>query len=641
MTVGVPPTVRFEAYLGGAWVDLSDQVHHSTAEGGQMIEVVTGRQTELEDVEPTRITLTLKNDHGHFTPGNPLSPYPGWGQGVPVRLYDVIAGDDYPLGVGYLTLPEVAIDIPDVVQPAPITAIDLLGRLDQADELSSALEEHIRHVSGGTLVEHWPLTEEIGPFMSTVTGHELALDITPYGAFPDNPAVDARDLFTPAEVDGPPGDESKYPRWLQSVSADATTANGSIKLLTNEAAITVASGQTMAVSYWVRAERGVYNPGVSSFSAHLWLYGGGSSYITIYDTGGGDFRGGYGGADATTGVSHETGVWRLVTFRMTLPSGACDLWVGTRKLDTSTIGAPPASVTFTQVKVGQDLFIGSIGQVQVRVDASASAFSYADHVAQYRLGYSGLGRQTVAERIRTLATYARVPDADVDVPDDASAVLRHTALTGTRAADAMRRAAASGGDTLLVTPAGTLTVVPRGRRYQQPAAAQIPYGWLDLGLRYRPDQTINDVTVAITGGATSRRRDQASIDTIGRYAASYTLDSDVSSDGPALADWTLRTYTTARVRCPKLQINMLPRTEAERALLRGLAIGDRITIVDRPATAPADTGDLIIQGISSRISQDETWLELRTGAMLGPAAGTPPVCPVVGRSLVGATTIAY
>lgn len=305
---------------------------------------------------------------------------------------------------------------------------------------------------------------------------------------------------------------------------------------------------------------------------------------------------------------------------------------------TASAGAGLSSDTFTSLRLTNGIYLGAMGHLQVRVGDS-NTMTYADHVAQHVHGYRGLHRQSAAERVATIAGYAGVPAADLNLDPGASTPMQAARLAGANPGENLRKAATTEGGSLVVDPDGLFTLVPRQQRYGQAAAMSIPHGWLTLGIKYRPDQPINDVTVTLTGGGSTRRYDQDSIDENLLRAVPFEVDSAVTADPGNLAAWTMRAYADGRVRCPALRINMRPRTSTERKQLLALRVGDRITITDRPITDPADASDLIIQGIKHTITADERFIDFNTSPMLGPSPGVPPVCAKVGSAVVGATTV--
>ncbi|MGJ3230114.1 hypothetical protein ACQEUV_32990 [Micromonospora aurantiaca (nom. illeg.)] len=285
---------------------------------------------------------------------------------------------------------------------------------------------------------------------------------------------------------------------------------------------------------------------------------------------------------------------------------------------------------------------GALAHVQVRVGPSASTMTRQMHLDQYAHGMRGLDRQTAAERVATLAGYAGMPAGDVTVDAAASTPMQRARLSRARPTAALRAAATAEQGRLFVTGAGQLRLRARAARYNQPVALQIPYGWLQRGLRFREDTPINDVTATQTGAGFTRRSDSASISRYGVGDGSETLDTAIDADLGNYAAWTIAAYATPRMRCPQLVIDLLPLSAAQRASLLALEIGDRIELTGGPSTIPPAARHLIVEGFSpDEIGVEARRMTLNTSPLLGPSTGTPPASVMVGDLVSGSAVITY
>ncbi|MCT2591155.1 hypothetical protein LHJ74_14770 [Streptomyces sp. N2-109] len=77
--------VVVEAYLSGAWRDITEHVYgHDRGE----IAITRGRANESSSLEPSRVTATLNNRDGRYSPRNPNSPYyGGFGRNAPMLVW--------------------------------------------------------------------------------------------------------------------------------------------------------------------------------------------------------------------------------------------------------------------------------------------------------------------------------------------------------------------------------------------------------------------------------------------------------------------------------------------------------------------------------------------------------------------------
>lgn len=642
------------------WTNLSPWLHYG--DGGGEVSVTIGRQDETGETRPTELSWALDNGDNRFTPRNPTSPYAGrWEQGRRVQLVEVVDGEEFPLGTGFLEIPEMAVVDPRSSQPVTVTAIDRMGRLDSAPAYAGTLAEHVR-THGGTLVEHWPLTEQAvnGEYMSTITGATTRRSAQGWGRAPI--AVDLDDLIRPATAAGPPGDDQSYAQWSLVGDKDGL-ASWADAHLEAPLFLAVSTTDTIALSAWVQL--GTYDlaSGSEEPNANIAILARqipGPDYRRLsLDRQGIDVPGAPDRYEVTARLAAGTGsmvslavadrdygrdAWRLVTTRVTLATGLWELWVGADGVASTTATIPPGVIVFDTALLGY-FYSGALGHVQVRVGPAATTMTRADHLAQYEHGYRGLHRQTVAERIVTLAGYAGVPASEVVVPAECSTPLQAARLAGQSPAAAMRAAATSGQDTLITDGLGRITAVPRSRRYNQPIAMQIPFGWIGYrSLKYRPDRPITDVTVSRAGGGQVRRTDVARARRYGVAAMSVQLESDIDADAGNLASWLLAAHGQQRTRCPSLRINMLSSrlTLADRKALLKLRVGDRIEITDMPPGSPEDVPHLIIQGIKHTIGPGRRRLiDFNTSPLLGPTVGQPPACPMVGDLVSTTAVIAY
>lgn len=622
------------------WTDLAGRIHYG--DGGGPLTIDIGRQTEVQDVEPTRIAATLRNADGALNPRNPSSPYYGtWEQGRQVRVTETVDGEEIDLATGYLEIPDVQVNSPNVVQPCSITAVDRLGRLAGAPAMEGTLAEHVR-TYGGTLALHLPLTDAY-PHMSSNT--TVTLERRVAGFFSDPVPVEPDELIRATDTDGPSGDDQRYARWSPAVDAEGDAFLGSATLYA-PLSIPVGATDVLAVSVWTRPNtQTVVAPALRPNSTFLILGNVTDFGVTIRDyrpdASGVQVSGFSLPAPISGGRELERDTWRLVTVRIAMATGATSLWVGADLVATGT-ATPPAGTTLTEITLGQN-YVGSLGHVQVRVGPDATTMTRADHLAQYAHGWQGLDRQTVAERIATLAAYAGVPASELDLPADAATPLQPARLSGVGTAQAMQDAATAGQDILMTTPQGRLTLVPRGRRYNQPVTLQIPWGWLMRGgIRYRPDKPVTDAVATRTGGGTARRVDERLRARYGVLSRSVQLDSAIDADPANWVLWTLQAFGQPRTRCPLIRINLLRRSLTARKALMRLKVGDRVQLTGMPANSPEDVPHLIVQGIRHIIGPARRRiLELNTSPLLGPSPGSPPACPVVGDLVSTTAVVAY
>ncbi|EEP73496.1 hypothetical protein MCAG_03823 [Micromonospora sp. ATCC 39149] len=614
------------------WTDITDRVHYG--EGGQAVTISVGRQNESAEIQPTEMSWALRNPDGLFTPGNSDSPYAGrWEQGRRVDVTETVAGAEFPLGTGFLEIPDMPIVDPRGSQPVTVSAIDRMGRLDSAPVYEGTLVEQVR--STGDLVEHFPLSDTY-PYASAITTAVTARSVV---GFDVTVAADPEDLIAAGGQDGPPGDDQSYARWQGITDGAAFLARARLSATID---VPVGATDVVAVSMWVRAEADP-NGYPGSYAVLSILDASGGGIILGDDTVAGSLQLTWrAGVDTAVVTGHrlERDAWRLITMRVHSSTGLVELWSGADVTGSATAPVAPGAWTMSRLTIGS-IYQGAMGQLQIRV--GPDAMTYDMHLEQYEHGYRGLHRQTVAERIVTLAGYAGVPAAEVDVSAACSTPMQAARLAGVTPAQALRAAATTGQDLLVTDGPGLITAVPRAQRYNQAVAMEIPFAWVGYrGLRYRPDKPATEVTVTRTRAGSVRRADRDLAQRYGVTAQSHELDTAVDADPANLAAWALAAHGQPRTRCPSIRISMLRRTTAERQALLGLHVGDRIEITDLPAGSPDDVGHLIVQGIQHTIGPGaRRVIQFNTSPLLGPAVGDPPACPMVGDLVSASAIIAY
>ncbi|GIG63602.1 hypothetical protein Lfu02_79740 [Longispora fulva] len=357
----------------------------------------------------------------------------------------------------------------------------------------------------------------------------------------------------------------------------------------------------------------------------------------------GRYRGGLmtdGGATFATGLSSNAvgGDPAAVMVRYVFGASTVDLWVNNVKTTFTLNAAPPTfQLPFDRLQLG-NFALGSIWHVQIYQAPTGAGFEESDYLAQLAVGTRPLGPQTVRDRIASLADIAAIPAASLVLDPAARTPMPTAQVAGNKVADLMRLSANTDGGILFSDGAGRLVLHARTRRYNQPVDATISYRWLSQPLSWREDTPTNDVTVQRPAGPPGNAVNAASVAEFGTYPATVLVDTTCAPDLTNRAAWMTRTYAQPRVRCPQITLDLLDRTEAERALILARAIGDRIALTGVPAAWPAGASSLIIEGIRHVIDGDSHVVIWNTSPLLGTTPATPPACPAVGSATVGPST---
>jgi hypothetical protein len=443
------------------WVDITtrclDRV--MTPEAG------AGRQTELERVDTGRLTLTLGNSDHAVTPGNLSSPYaPGWRTGMRIRYRETVGARTFTILDGNLYQPETTVRTPGVDQTVTVTVLDRLGGLAAGRRMTSTLAEWIRYNAGPNLVAYWTMGESAFPYTTgadvlPIFGGGMSVQLVgqPDGSTP---------VFAAAAGSALVGDDLPRPVWSPQAAADA------VVYARLASPITISTGQAITVIAWMRAD-GVAGD-VQSYVIQLTstavpdylfvrrttdspleipphsllLQAGQVASWTVTATGtewvqGHDVMV---GAQLVLGASPTTSIWSD----------------GLESTSNTLSGVPAATMTFDRVEIGGD-FSGSLSHIQVYAGDPA-LWGRTQALAQSAAGRSGLSGQYAGDRIRTIARYAGMTDAELGDVAQGETMLGRASLAGRYPLDAMRDAERTD-QGLLHARGRRLVYHPKSRRY--------------------------------------------------------------------------------------------------------------------------------------------------------------------------------
>ncbi|MGA4950447.1 LamG-like jellyroll fold domain-containing protein [Streptomyces lydicamycinicus] len=265
-------------------------------------------------------------------------------------------------------------------------------------------------------------------------------------------------------------------------------------------------------------------------------------------------------------------------------------------------------------------------------------------------GLADNGGAEYAENEATrLSRISRFADFTGEFVADAglSALLTPTWDDGATALDEVQLAAGDGSGYVFMDGDGRLTFHNRQRRQSAPVryvlsdSAGTPY---EPGLEFEmdEDQVVNEVAYKRPNGVDSTVRDNTSIRAYGRKTKSIELR--VTTDTAVLdAAYSLLTvYANPIVRCDQVTLNVTA-TPALYPIVLGIEIGDRITLGDLPASAPASSFDFYVEAIDTEVHGNGTAPEWTTTLSLSPAGATDVWVledPTLGR-LDGPVGLAY
>lgn len=429
------------------WVDLTAYVNDVVMTPTLRI----GRQNDLDQAEPSQLQLVLNNADDRFTYGNTSSPYAAWwGPGRRCRYRDVIAGTTVPLFVGFLQTPTEGLVTAGIDQRVAITAIDRLSRLQNSRTLVSTLAEHIIYNAGQAARGYWTFAElpsrDYFGFSSAAYVRDLAGVALPTDA--GSPSISSGDSVA--------GDE------LSVIAVGAATGT-----LASQAIITsapdiwidgtwpIAAGQSVTVVGWFNAAM----PANASTAAFIAYLAGGSISVSLSASGSMTIL----CSDSLTG-SLTTDVlpnaqWVPIGIQYNYVAATLEFWVRGSRYPVTLTGTPPTSDVLSNLQITG--FAGGVGHVQLYIGTD---YTYAKFAAQYQMAYTVLERQTTGDRIRLIAQYAGIPDAEL-LLDKGQSLMQPASLAGQTPLDAMRDAERTEQGLLYVDGSGRLVFKDRRTLY--------------------------------------------------------------------------------------------------------------------------------------------------------------------------------
>lgn len=413
---------------------------------GRSIDGFVGRQTELSQIDPSNLTLVLKNRDGRFTPGNTSSPYyPYWTSGVQLWWSETIGARRFDFPDMWLEIPEVALTFQSGADPTvndqilAVSGIDLLTRLNRGPRFVSTLAQYIIYNGPDRgLVAYWPLGDEDGARVAA--SHPVDPTYTVPSLKPTLYRLD--NTFPPA-----PADQLVFGS-LVSIPADDLT--------------TLLSSPSVASAYSYLYGSSVLL-GVAPTAISLWIYptsaavantnafdvtSGSAIRLRIYV----DSTGRWAGASHSSGAaatvvsaaSIALNTWQLVT--LSLSGSTLSIHVNGNTDSTSTAaGVAPSGNTVKITGVPS----GYIAHAQIY----DTAITQATHLEQFRAGFDGLTYQRVDERIRTICNYAGIPDSQLEL-EESDTLMQAASLAGQRPGALASTAAVTGGGILFTRGSG-------------------------------------------------------------------------------------------------------------------------------------------------------------------------------------------
>lgn len=587
----------------GGWVDVTDYV-----EGDEGVSISYGRSDGLSTVEPGRLSLTLDNRDGRFTPGSAE-----YGTGLSpcgIRVSGKYGTTWVPRFLG--DVDEWAITFPGgtpASSVATVTATSPMARMGRALEMRSVINEAVQTpvpTSGNPAfpVAYYPLTE---PVEATT-----AADLSSY-AQPAMTVVQrgAGGTLTFGTATGPGTDSAPAPTWTR-----ASAGNGKYLSATLTTPI-VCTGYDNAytIETWFNTSTAAVQTLaeiVATGGRRLGLYitAAGKLAATVSDPGtGSTFT-----ATGTTTVSDgATRHGRVEATFMDSALGWISVFVNNTLEATFNFTSILNGIEFNKLTVGGnpagspagDVFNGVIAHVAVWASAGIiSTGLFADW--RYQAGATGFAGETAAARVSRLSAGAG-QDQNTAVPDAAATTLCAAVdTTGASYLDMLQLTAATEGGILYDDRDGYLRLQARSVRYNPTLAVTLDAASQAVEASLAPtlnDQDLlNDVTVTWSGG-TARATVDPWPPVRGAYRGSIDTVLTTLTEAYAFAQSRVNRFSSPKARIPAVEVDVVNTATAQILPLLQADISSVLRLTNLPAHVHATpTLDLFIEGYSETIT---------------------------------------
>lgn len=586
MAFGFAPTATSLTWTDVTqWVDLR-----------QAIRITRGASDELSQTQTGTCGLTLDNTDGRFTAGNASSPYyPYIRPGCPIRVSKTVDGTTYHRFYGLVTdWGQKWQGLQDTVR---IACSDLFKVLGGDENLQALLVEEILQLGPHA---YYPLSEPTG---STSAGDIAgagagALSITQAGAggtleFGAGTGAGAdglsTPLFTPASSSA-----GKYLSGDCGVQfAEAVSANWTFM------ECWFSTSTTGRVLFSLRSASSQYQIIFSLES--------GTGKLRIQWTSIGGPLAGFGSVVAATSNLADGSQHHIV-----YDEQAGDIYVddgpalavgldGMYELRHMTVGA----------YANDRLWSGTISHVAIHAPASAPPTSvYTSH---YDAGANGFSGEDADDRVLRLAGYAGIAAI---VPSGDFSPVASQGEGGRTALEMMRQVESTEGGKL-AADRGTASLIFQARsvRYNATSALSLAYADLetdDVESTTDDQKLVNTVTASRPGGATQRVASDSSRLVFGPKREELNLLKMTDGEVLDAAWWLVSRYADPQPEIRQVPVDGYSLPDATFEALLAADISTVFTITNLPATAPAPTATVTVEGYVETIGQSVHRLDFHT-----------------------------
>lgn len=612
-------TATVELFYSGVWNDITQYVYHR-----DRINITRGRTSEGSAADPGTLTLTLDNRDGRFSLRDPAAALWGLiGRGTPVRV--TASSSVRFVGEAVSWSPRSDESGNDVY--IHLEASGVLRRLDSGDQLTSSALRH--SIPATSPAVYWPQEDAANAF-GAESGLQGGVKMVQTGGAVVN-----------ATVEDVPAGTRPLPDFVASVGqlrGEVSDVAGdwivgfliSFEGSDNWRVMRIGTGggpfQFILVLFGPSQieVQGYTSPDAAATTVGVFgdgLSGDGYHWFELH-------------ASESGGTVSYAG--RLATADGVYLRGSSSTTASLGTQSGSSAG-PLTSLTIRSYTDGGAVS-GTLGHL---VAWSATDAGTGNEAVESVNGHAG---ETAGRRIERLLS-------DVGVAFASSGDLDETAAMGPQPAGTLRGLlreceTADGGILFETRTALGLTYRTRHDLYNQTPALELDYAGGELSPPFHPAEDdlglVNDWTVTRSGGGGSARAVlesgalsvQDPPDGAHRWESGIEVNVESDADLPSQAGWRLHlsTWPTPRFDLLTLNLRRLAETLGDTTLRNAVLAadaGDLATVDGLPAWMGPDLAELLLQGYSETVAQDEHVISFNA------ASGGPYNVAEVGDDVLG------
>lgn len=571
----------------GVWTDISAYVYQQR----DPLTISRGRSDEQSQASPQRMSFTLDNRDGRFSPRNPLSPlYGKIGRNTPIRC--TIDSGGFTRFYGEIS------ELPPRWDPShsdnyvPVEAYGILRRLGQGQApVSNALRDYV--LAQSTLAAYYPLSggEETVYSQNIAPGKKGSFNGRNGPVFKYGVDMGASWLGSGMELNAAP-----LPTYMEG-TGNAVGSNAALDFVFQSPALGVLDVELWPTrdSYWklrlnTSADAGTFQVSYYDDTIGLWTDTAFGPVAALQDT-------------------------ELHTCRFELLNNGQSyiVYIDGVSLFTNGNGSVPAQTRLAMFRFHYSRYVDqtvmNIAHLALWADNTYANMPTAIDYTAAAFAHTG---ETAIARVTRVAADGGIPVLTSGVSAESTAM--GPQFTESRLEQIRDCETTDMGILAEQRAASGLLYVSRASMYNQTAKFTLNY---NAGQVFPPLEPVDDDQLTRNDVTASRREggsDRYTVDTgplstldppdgVGRYDTDVTVNVQTDGQLVGVASWIANIGTLNKARWPSVTVNLSASgvTAALRAAIKGADVGDRFVITGMQKAFIYDDVSLIIVGYTETI----------------------------------------